>query len=95
MTLVEFHVIKDCKIKTEMSSFNATLYYVFFFFGLFFFLFSFTSLYPFQVYFSSYETGQSVGGVKTGEPREKPPGTPASRIWLVSRMAKHSGEMIE
>ena len=34
---------------------------------------------PFQDYFSSYETGESVGGVKTGEPREKPPGTPASR----------------
>ena len=39
---------------------------------------------PFQDYFSSYETGQSVGGAKTGEPREKPPGTPASRTWLVS-----------
>ena len=26
---------------------------------------------PFQDYFSSYETGQSVGGAKTGEPREK------------------------
>ena len=25
---------------------------------------------PFQDYFSSYETGQSVGGAKTGEPRE-------------------------
>ena len=30
---------------------------------------------PFQDYFSSYlyETGQTGGGVKTGEPREKPP----------------------
>ena len=27
---------------------------------------------PFQDYFSSYETGQSVGWAKTGEPREKP-----------------------
>ena len=26
---------------------------------------------PFQVYFSSYETGQSEGGAKTGEAREK------------------------
>ena len=34
---------------------------------------------PFQDYFSSYETDQSVGGAKTGEPREKPPDTPASR----------------
>ena len=37
---------------------------------------------PFQGYFSSYETGLSVGGAKTGEPREKPSGTPASRTWL-------------
>ena len=37
---------------------------------------------PFQDYFSSYETGQSVGGAKTGEPREKTPDTPASRTWL-------------
>ena len=43
---------------------------------------------PFQDYFSSYETGQSVGGAKTGEPREKPPDTPASRTWLVSHVAK-------
>ena len=40
---------------------------------------------PFQDYFSSYETGQSVGGAKTGEPREK---TPASRTWLVSHVAR-------
>ena len=40
---------------------------------------------PFQDYFKSYETGQSVGGAKTGEPREKPPDTPASRTWLVSQ----------
>ena len=38
--------------------------------------------------FSSYETGQSVGGAKTGEPREKPPDTPASRTWLVSHVAR-------
>ena len=43
---------------------------------------------PFQDYFSSYETGQSVGGAKTGEPREKPPDTPASRTWLVSHVAR-------
>ena len=45
-------------------------------------------LHPFQDYFSSYETGQSVGGAKTGEPREKPPDTPASRTWLVSHVAR-------
>ena len=31
---------------------------------------------------------QSVGGAKMGEPREKPPGTPASRTWLVSHVAR-------
>ena len=39
---------------------------------------------PFQDYFSSYVTGQSVGGAKTGVPLETPD-TPASRTWLVSR----------
>ena len=56
---------------------------------IFFFFFFFNSvLHPFQDYFSSYETGQSVGGAKTGEPREKPPDTPASRTWLVSHVAR-------
>ena len=58
----------------------------------FFCLFFFNSvLRPFQDYFSSYDTGQSVGGgggAKTGEPREKPPDTPASRTWLVSHVAR-------
>ena len=53
----------------------------------FFFFFN-SVLRPFQDYFSSYETGQSVGGAKTGEPREKPPDTPTSRTWLVSHVAK-------
>ena len=43
---------------------------------------------PFQDYFNSFETDQSVGGAKTGEPREKPPGTPANRTWLVSHVAR-------
>ena len=45
---------------------------------------------PFKIidYFSSYETGQSVGWAKTGEPREKPPDTPASRTWLVSHVVR-------
>ena len=38
---------------------------------------------PFQDYFSSYKTGQSVGGGK-----EKPPGTPASITWLVSHVLR-------
>ena len=42
---------------------------------------------PFQDYFSSYETDQSVGGRKRENPREKPPGTSASRTWLVSHVA--------
>ena len=45
-------------------------------------------LHPFQDYFSTYEMGKSVGVAKTGEPREKPPGTPASRTWLVSHVAR-------
>ena len=32
--------------------------------------------------------GQSVGWAKTGEPREKPSETPASRTWLVSHVAR-------
>ena len=56
---------------------------IFFFFFFFFFN---SVLLPFQDYFSSYETGQSVGGAKMGGPREKPPDTPASRTWLVSHV---------
>ena len=51
-------------------------------------LFLILFLRPFQDYFSSYETGQSVGGAKTGEPREKLPDTPASRTWLVSHVVR-------
>ena len=54
---------------------------------VFFFFFN-SVLCPFQDYFSSYETGQSVGGAKTGEPPEKPSDTPASRTWLVSHVAR-------
>ena len=54
--------------------------------GFFFFLNS--VIRHFQDYFSSYETGLSVGGAKTGDPREKPHGTPASRTWLVSHVAR-------
>ena len=65
-------------------------YHLFFF--VCFFLFN-SVLRPFQDYFSSYETVSRWA--KTGEPREKPPGTPTSRTWLVSHVARHSGEMIE
>ena len=55
----------------------------------------------FQDYFSYYETGQSVGVAKTGEPHEKTTtDTPVSRTWLVSHVAiaglgttRHSGEI--
>ena len=56
-----------------------TDYYYFFFNSV---------LRPFQDYFISYETGRSVGGAETGEPREKTPDTPASRTWLVSHVAR-------
>ena len=56
---------------------------IFLFNPIFFFLNS--VLRPFQDHFSSYEMGQSVGGAKMGEPREKTPDTPVSRTWLVSR----------
>ena len=54
---------------------------------IFNFFFFYSVLRPFQYYFSSNETGQSVGGAKMGESREKPPGTLASRTWLVSNVA--------
>ena len=69
----------------------------------FFFLFS---LRPFDDYFSSYETGQSVGGLKMGEP---PRSTPRKNTWHTCKQnlacltcgqngagthTRHSGEMI-
>ena len=42
---------------------------------------------PFQDYFSSYETGQSDGRRKRENPEKNPPGTAASRRWLVSHKA--------
>ena len=50
--------------------------------------FYYSVLRPFQDYFSSIS--QSVGGVKTEEAREKPPGTPASRTWFVLHVASAS-----
>ena len=41
------------------------------FYEKFFFCFFNSVLRPFQDYFSSYETGQSVGGQKRENPREK------------------------
>ena len=55
-----------------------------------FFVIFYSVLRPFQDYFSSYETSQPVGGAETGEPREKPPGTP-----VAPTHTRHSGEMVE
>ena len=38
-------------------------------------------------YLSSYEAAELVRGTKTGEPREKVPGIPESRTWLVSHVS--------
>ena len=59
-----------------------------YFFLSFLFLIFTSVLRPFQDYFRSYETGQSVGGAKREGPREKTPDTPASRTWLVSHVAR-------
>ena len=48
----------------------------------FFFSFFNSVLRPFQVYFISYETGQSVGGVKTGDPQENQLAHPCSIFML-------------
>ena len=48
--------------------------------------FFYSVLCTFQDYFSSNETGQSVGEAKTGEPQENPPSILASRTWLVSHV---------
>ena len=68
----------------------------------FIYLFIYLVLRPFQDYFSSYETGKSVGGAKTGETREKPPGTPQAECLAclacapcgARTHARHSGETI-
>ena len=57
--------------------------------GVFFFSLLFICLFLnqfyIQDYFSSYEMDHSDDGAKMGGPQEKPPGTPTSRTWLVSR----------
>ena len=56
---------------------NNMLHVFFFFFFFFFFKFQFNV--PFKIISAHLRRCQSVGGAKTGEPREKPPDTPASR----------------
>ena len=55
-------------------------------FAYIFFFFQFNV--PFKIIPAHMRRCQSVGGAKTGEPREKPPDTPASRTWLVSHVAR-------
>ena len=53
-------------------------------------------LHPFQDYFSSYETGQSVGGAKMGEPPRKTTLACLTCGQCGARThTRHSGEMIE
>ena len=80
-------LINDLNIFKLPCTYKALLFFGILFSFFFFFFFN-SVLRAFQDYFSSYETGQSVGGAKTGEPREKPPDTPASRTWLVSHVAR-------
>ena len=55
---------------------------------IFFSFFFFNSvLRPFQDYFQLIRDGPISRWAKTGEPREKTPGTLASKPWLVSHVA--------
>ena len=57
------------QIRLPTSFFVIVIFFFFFFF--FFLIFFFNSvLRPFQDYFSSYETGQSVGGLKQENPKK-------------------------
>ena len=79
----------DLKFQTNIL--YVRTYFEFTFSGLFksFLNFFFSVLRPFQDYFSSYETDQTVGGQKWENPKKNHlahPG-PASRTWLVSHVA--------
>ena len=52
---------------------------------IFFFYLGFTAC---QGYFTHFEPSQSLGGTKTGDPREKNTWPPASRTWLVSHVTR-------
>ena len=54
------------------------------------FIYFYSVLRPFHDYFSSYETGQSVGGAKTGESREKHLTHPQAELGL-SHMRRERG----
>ena len=50
-----------------------------------------------QDYFTHFEPSQSLGGAKTGDPREKPPDHPQAQLGLSHMWPEqgttHSGEM--
>ena len=64
----------------------------------YFFFFFFSVLRPFQEYFSSYETGQSVGGRKLENPEKNHPQAELglSHMWPARARThtRHSGEMM-
>ena len=63
----------------------------------FFFFFLNSVLRPFQDYFSSYETGQSLGGRKREDPEKNHLAHPQSECGQSEARThtRHSGEMIE
>ena len=83
--ILDGYNMQICVVWTIMENLLIACPIVFFFFFFFFFD---SVLRPFQDYFSSFETGQSVGGAKTREPQEKSPCTPRGRTWPVSHVAK-------
>ena len=57
-------------------------------FQIYFIFFYYSVLRPFQDYFSSYETGQSVGGQKQENPEKNHLTHPQAELWHVSHMAR-------
>ena len=76
--------VKILGILYYMYYYYYNYYYYYYYYYHYYYYISFA---PFQDYFSSYETGQSVGGRKWENPEKKPPDTPASRTCLVSHVA--------
>ena len=88
-------MLKNTCIKRALSHESSTFVHVIFFFFN-------AVLHPFQDYFSSYETGQSVGGAKIGEHGEKHLAHPQAEFGLsqcckcgAGTHTRHSGGMIK
>ena len=89
-----------CKAAREHHTNLVNLKFLFFFY--FFFFFFNSILRPSQDYFSSYETRQSVGGAKTGEPEKNHLANRKQNLAGLTcgqsgarTHTRHSGEMIE